>query len=88
MVTVSVQYGDGVPNLNGGLDAERSPDDISIQLKLLADGQQTVLRDRDDRRYNVALRQAADGQVEYVDGGFWGKRVVKHLQVQVLGPAT
>jgi hypothetical protein len=82
---ISVEYGDGVTNLQNGYDAAFSPDQITAQLEALA-GQRTVMRDRNDNRRTVRVRQVLN-RVETLGEGQYGKRVLAQLQIHDLGAA-
>ncbi len=85
VISLVVEYGDGVTNLENGRDESRSPDQITAQLDALM-GSRTVIRDRQDNRRNVRVRQVLN-RVETLGEGTFGKRVSATLQLHDLGAA-
>ena len=81
-LALTVQYGEGVAN-----DDAVHPDTKSAWLKLATESGRLTLRLPNDERLTVALRQVKQTQVEYFDGGTWGKRVQATIECSVLGNA-
>ena len=86
VITLDVEYGDGVVNLHGAEDDQTSPDRKSEILETLTTYGRTVYRDRNDQRWDVKVRQVLSGHETLLDGGIWGKRVRKQIQLSILGP--
>lgn len=87
VVTLPIQYGDGVPNIDGTEDQEWAPDFKTAALKKLTELGRVTIRDRQDQRWTAKFRQILDGGERLIDGGHWGKQVKKRVQVHILaGP--
>lgn len=83
VVTLAVEYGEGVLNLQNGYDGSLSPDQITAQLEALA-GTRTVMRDRFDNRRTIRVRQVLN-RIETLHEYGYGKTVKAMLQVHDLG---
>lgn len=82
--TVTVAYGDGVPNRAGTQDSTYDPDTISGWLAaLMSNGTRTTARqpDVENRRWTVRVRQSFPRETTIGTGGRWGKSVTATLQL-------
>jgi hypothetical protein len=86
--SIPVEYGDGVVSMSGVRAESEDPDWISAQLKLLTESGRTTIRDRQDKRWVCKIEQVLDGSEVLTDSAPYGKRVVKTLQISVLGVAA
>jgi hypothetical protein len=87
VVTLDVEYGDGVTDLYGARNGAHHPDDVKSHLQGLASFGSTTMRDPGGKRWTVKLRQVLDSQETYGTGGPYGKRVRSRIQVGILGAA-
>lgn len=86
-LSLTVRYGEGVPNTNGGEQDSLSPDQISALLKTATESGRLTIRLPNDERKTVALRQVKVTRTEYFGGRRWGKRVTARIEASVLGDA-
>jgi hypothetical protein len=84
VLTIDIEYGDGVTDLYGTGDGAHHPDDIKELLTVLTRFGTTTMRDPVGRRWTVKLRQVIDSQETFGTGGPWGKRVRSRIQVGIL----
>ena len=82
-MNLTVEYGDQVTDRTNRSQEVKSPDDYATALLNLTRGGRTVMRARNDRRYNVKLRQVMDAQVVETAGPY-GTRVTCRLQIAIL----
>jgi hypothetical protein len=83
VMTLELEFGDGVLNLGGAADETFSPDQIRTYLKNMALAGRTTMRLPDDSRYTIHFRQALDS-VATITGGPYGRRFRTRVQVAVL----
>jgi hypothetical protein len=87
VLSFKVQYGDGVTNNEGSEDTEISPNQKTAWLQAATGAGRLTVRDQQDQRWTIALRQVSTGGEEWFGGGTWGKRVTKTIAAQILaGP--
>lgn len=85
--TLPVMYGDGVMGIKNGVNDSRSPDQITALLQGVL-GERTIIRDRQDRRRRVRMRQFFNREITLGEIGPFGKLVVATLRLDDLGPVT
>jgi hypothetical protein len=88
VVTLPIEYGDGVYDNDGLEDDQLSVDDKTAKLKRLSESGPTQMRDRQGMLWSVKVRQVLDGTETLVDGGTWGKRARRGLHCTILSGPT
>lgn len=87
VLTLDLEYGDGVLDHNNHADETKSPDDYTTALLNLTRGGRTVIRDPLGNRYSFKIRQVLDLQETFGTSGPYGKTVRARIVGAVLGAA-
>lgn len=87
VLTVTVEYGDGVTSQANSEQTSISPDGVKTALHGMTAFGRTTMRLPDDSRYTVHLRQVADTETTITGPGAYGKRHTTRLQIALLSSA-